>query len=432
MREHLFDSYQKIEIIFVTLSQLCCSWYMEPSDLVERIQRVDVDAAGVGGIAAMVGNVTRLKGWIATVEAAAARRAGELERAGEATSASDLISRGMKTSRRSAEKTQRRGEALSKAPIIESELAGGRISTEHADALASAAGRLDDAQRDALFERDDELARRAAAETPAQFARTLSKIAAEISLDDGIERSEQQRREATLAHGINSDTGMGWVRAELHPDDYQKVKRRLDAEVAAMKYLDGNAGRRHEQLAAEALVNLVTGTRGVARVPAEVVVLIDLATLTGDVHPESTCEYSDGTPMPAEIARRHACDAKIIPVVLGSDGMPLDVGRGARHATPAQRHALRAVYRTCAVDGCDTGFDRCEIHHLIEWLQLGETDLANLLPVCSYHHHRAHEGRWRLQLDPSTRQLSVYLPDGSLHSTCLPDILAERESNEAA
>lgn len=136
--------------------------------------------------------------------------------------------------RRSAEKTQRRGDALSKAPAVEKQLSDGRISSEHADALANTAQRLDnDDQRAALLGHDDELARRAADGTPGQFARTLSKMAAEISLDDGIERSEQQRRDAKLSHGINPETGMGWIRADLHPDDYRKVKRRLDAEVNA-------------------------------------------------------------------------------------------------------------------------------------------------------------------------------------------------------
>ncbi|MFK7918336.1 MAG: hypothetical protein AB8G14_09690 [Ilumatobacter sp.] len=405
---------------------------MDVARLIERIERVDVASASVGELASVMGDLGRLKGWVGSTEAAAAHRAGELERSGQASSAADLISRGTKTSRRSAEKTQRRGAALAQAPGVEQQLAAGRISTEHADALATAAGKLDDEQRSALFERDEQLARRAASQTPAQFARTLSKAAAEISLDDGIERSEQQRRAATLSHGINADTGMGWIRAELHPDDYQKVKRRLDAEVNAMKRLPKHEGRRYEQLGADALVALVTGGRAASRVPAEVSLLIDHQTLSSGPHADTVCEYSDGNPLPAETARRHACDAKIIPAVLDSIGMPLDVGRGARHATLAQRTALRAMYRTCGVDGCDTGFDRCEMHHLVEWNDLGDTDLENLVPVCSFHHHRAHEGRWRLQLEPSTRQLSVFLPDGSLHSRCLPDMVAERADSRTA
>jgi hypothetical protein len=85
------------------------------------------------------------------------------------------------------------------------------------------------------------------------------------------------------------------------------------------------------------------------------------------------------------------------------------------------------MYRSCAIDGCDQHFDRCHIHHLVEWDDLGLTDLDNLVPLCSFHHHRAHEGRWQLQLDPSTRQLTVRLPDGSPHLQSLPDLLAERQ-----
>jgi hypothetical protein len=39
-------------------------------------------------------------------------------------------------------------------------------------------------------------------------------------------------------------------------------------------------------------------------------------------------------------ARRLACDACIVPLVLGSDSMPLDVGRQQRLATTALRDAL--------------------------------------------------------------------------------------------
>ena len=39
------------------------------------------------------------------------------------------------------------------------------------------------------------------------------------------------------------------------------------------------------------------------------------------------------------------------------------------------------MYRTCGYPGCDIMFDRCDIHHVIEWLRHGTTDLDNLLPL---------------------------------------------------
>ncbi len=70
---------------------------------------------------------------------------------------------------------------------------------------------------------------------------------------------------------------MGYLRGELHPDEFQKLKRRLDAEITALKALAENDGLDHGQLAAKALVALVTGGRAASTPPPEVSVLIDLA-----------------------------------------------------------------------------------------------------------------------------------------------------------
>jgi hypothetical protein len=46
-------------------------------------------------------------------------------------------------------------------------------------------------------------------------------------------------------------------------------------------------------------------------------------------------------PITPETARRLACDADLIPAVLGSDGTVLDIGRSQRSWTTAQRRAAR-------------------------------------------------------------------------------------------
>lgn len=305
-------------------------------------------------------------------------------------------------------------------------LADGRITTEHADAFADAAGRMaDDDQRRALFDKSDELAAAAASKTPEQFRRFVNRTANEVEGDDGLARSEQQREQARLVHGHDDDTGMGWLRILVHPDDYQSVRRKIEAEVASLRMSGSFLNWSYGRLAAQAFMNIFNGTRSSQPAPSEVMVLIDYQTMVAGLHAETVAEYSDGAPIPAEAARRHACSSNIIPVVLDGEGRPLDVGRGRRQATQAQRHALRAMYRTCAVGGCERSFERCEMHHLHEWDHLGETDLDNLVPICSFHHHRAHEGRWRLRLEASSRELTVWLPDGTLHSRCLPDMSTE-------
>ena len=113
-----------------------------------------------------------------------------------------------------------------------------------------------------------------------------------------------------------------------------------------------------------------------------------------------------------------ACEADVIPIVLDGDGRALDVGRGARLATEAQRQALRAMHRTCIAPNCEVPFDDCRIHHIVPWEQGGATDLSNLAPLCESvkHHHQVHEGGWTLTMTPD-RVATWFRPDGTVHQT---------------
>lgn len=406
---------------------------MELAKRLESLKDLDSGAASAVEVLEATRSIRMLRGFLSAKEAELARRSTELHDRGESNTAENVLQNASKASQRAAERTTKRAEALGQTDAMANGLAEGAITTEHADALADAAGRMtDDDARNALFGEDDELARVAASKTPEQFRRFVNRRANALSGDDGLSKSEQQRHQARLTHGHEDDTGMGWLRVLLHPDDYQSVRRRIEAEVAALRTGQQHRGLSYERLAAVAFMNIVNGERISKPAPSEVMVLIDHATLVSGLHTDTVSEYSDGMHLPAETARRHACTSNIIPVVLGSDGQPLDVGFGARQATRAQRNALRAMYRTCAVGGCERSFERCEIHHLLPWDDLGPTDLENLIPICSFHHHRAHEGRWRLQLEASSRELEVWLPDGSLHSRSLPDMMIERAERRSA
>ncbi|QCX29097.1 DUF222 domain-containing protein [Nocardioides jishulii] len=90
-------------------------------------------------------------------------------------------------------------------------------------------------------------------------------------------------------------------------------------------------------------------------------------------------------------ARRLACNAKIIPAVLGTDSEVLDLGRASRLFSKAQRRALALRDQTCRAEGCDIPGTWSEAHHLVPWSQGGATDLDNAALLCSHHHHRAHD-----------------------------------------
>ena len=213
---------------------------------------------------------------------------------------------------------------------------------------------------------------------------------------------------------VDKPTGMHHTHLSLDPERDAKLWSAIDAQLATIKQHDGNSGTPIDQLLADAVVSAVSGERcGERRVP-EICVHIDYATMLNGLHEHSLCETADGIPLPPETVRRLACEAAIVPIVLNGAGEVLDCGREVRVANRAQRRALRAMYRTCGYPGCDVTFDRCDIHHVIEWLRHGSTDLDNLLPLCGTHHHLVHEGRWRLTLDKH-RVITIHRPDGTRH-----------------
>jgi hypothetical protein len=99
--------------------------------------------------------------------------------------------------------------------------------------------------------------------------------------------------------------------------------------------------------------------------------------------------------------RRLACNAQLLPVVLGGDSEILDQGRARRLFTPAQRRALLRRDRRCRAEGCDIPGTWAEAHHWIPWEHLGNTDLADGVLLCSHHHHRAHDDQYEPERLPN-------------------------------
>jgi len=100
----------------------------------------------------------------------------------------------------------------------------------------------------------------------------------------------------------------------------------------------------------------------------------------------------------ATTARILAAEANIIPAVLGGAGEVLDLGRARRLFSPAQRHALAEQHGGCAFPGCGHPPGYTEAHHIQWWSNGGTTDLANGVPLCSFHHHRVHDDGWEIDM----------------------------------
>ncbi len=105
------------------------------------------------------------------------------------------------------------------------------------------------------------------------------------------------------------------------------------------------------------------------------------------------------------------CDATFYALLLSSLGLPLDLGRSVRLATPAQRRALAIRDGGCVFPGCGNPPSWCDAHHVLAYEQLGPTDLANLALLCRRHHGVTHRRGWQMHAN-SDQTFTWVTPSG--------------------
>jgi hypothetical protein len=111
----------------------------------------------------------------------------------------------------------------------------------------------------------------------------------------------------------------------------------------------------------------------------------------------------------ARQVRRIACDAKITPMVLDGDSLPLDVGRAKRTAPPGIRRALTYRDSGCAFPTCDRPPQWTDAHHVTHWVDGGPTELANMTLLCRRHHTLVHHSDWQVRIRDG---LPEFIPPG--------------------
>lgn len=123
-----------------------------------------------------------------------------------------------------------------------------------------------------------------------------------------------------------------------------------------------------------------------------------------------------GERLSAAAVRRLACDAEIIPAVLGTQGEVLDVGRTQRLVTTGVWNALVLRDRSCAFPGCNRLPIACDAHHITHWADGGTTALGNLVLLCRKHHTAIHRSPWTVSIDPTTGK-PVWMPPPLIDDT---------------
>jgi Domain of unknown function (DUF222) len=308
---------------------------------------------------------------------------------------------------------------LSGLPQIAKAFGAGEISFEHAALIAKLACAVG---TEPLADYEPILLELASTAPPAKLRIACEHLRQLLDPDGDEDQAARQRRQRYLAAGRTID-GMVHLQGLLDPAAGDVVLTALQAAMPApAEYEERTPGQRR----ADALTDICAGWLGSGEAPTsggirpQVQVTVSLQTLqsapqgTGGLGPPVLGDVpvlADGQPIPVGEARRLACDAAIIPVVLGSHSEPLDVGRQARLAPVGLRRALNLRDGGCRFAGCDRPASWCDAHHIRHWAHGGDTSLANTVLLCQYHHSLIHEG-WRLLGDPN-EMLEFRRPDGT-------------------
>ncbi len=307
-----------------------------------------------------------------------------LDALGDSGADSAVVGRSVgRRSQRQAKKDRVTARGLAEMPTLADGLAEGRLNVEHAAIVAEVAEQVTPEVAAELVP----LAETIPADMFARNAREF--VSRHTSAAQAEERHRRQRARRAGWHTVNGD-GSVEIHARFDKATGEAVladwQRRTDRLWHADGGRDGSPDdvRTHTQRRADALAALVTEAR---------------TTDSGPIHPrfqihivwnlhDSTITWLDGTTVPDSVIEQIGPAADVIGHLFSADGQPLWVGRTKRLATIAQWRSLIVATRGCKQCGAD--IDRCQAHHLREWLDGGPTDIDNLELLCHTCHSEAH------------------------------------------
>lgn len=305
-------------------------------------------------------------------------------------------------------------------------LGAGEISLDHAGVIAHLA---DAVGAERLGAGQQILLDQSRVDHPGNVRRAAKHLRILLDGDeaDGAERRRYEGRYLSIARTfqgmvaidglldpVGGETVLAAITAATAPprpgDDRSAQQRRADAlvdicgRVAACGDLPTSGGIRPQVAVTVELAALIDGAVADPSAGPQVstgpqvptgpqVVAAGAAGWSGP--PRRAAVLGSGEPIGPGMARMLACDAGVVPVVLGSASEPLDIGRRARVVPAGLRRALALRDGQCRWPGCDRPSPWCDAHHLVAWSDHGRTSLDNLILLCRHHHTLAHHG-WRV------------------------------------
>lgn len=331
----------------------------------------------------------------------------ETVEANETLSLPNWLAHRQKLTRREAHRQSRVAKALDAHPLTAIALTQARVNREQAEAILRGLETLPvDLDPDLVVKAEEhllQLAKDFDAKALKNLARSILEVVAPEVADEHLAKQlEKEERDAAAA-----------VRFSMWEDGHGKVHGRftLDAFSGAglKKALLALAAPRHRASTGPLGERLPAPERlgqafmeYVQRYPtdklpragglnATVVVLMPLETLKGGLR---AAKLDTGETISPALARRLACEAGLIPAVLGGKSEVLDLGRSRRFHSKAQRIVATIEHGGCDAEGCDAPPGMSQMHHLHAWSAGGETNTRDVLMLCPPDHRRIHDPRY--------------------------------------
>jgi hypothetical protein len=280
------------------------------------------------------------------------------------------------------------GEPIPAAlPETGAAIATGALSLDHARVISKAVEKLPTGlDSDVRADVETQLTKHAKALDPAQLSTVARRIHTVLDPDGILDADRPARRELAFVRDVG---GCDLLRGRLDTEGAAIIRTAVDAIATPQPQDQRSPARRR----ADGLVELCRRYLDSGQLPTQggekphITVTMSLDNLSASLGDQ---------PIIAETARRIACDASVIPVVLGATSEPLDVGRATRTIPTAIRRALIIRDKGCIHPGCPKPADWTDAHHVTPWLEGGPTSLDNLVLLCSKHHWTIHHTGWHI------------------------------------
>jgi hypothetical protein len=298
------------------------------------------------------------------------------------------------------------GRLVDRRPVLEAAVSAGAVTVDQAGTIATAMASLPAAAGlETLAAAESALIGAAAQLDPQALRACGQRILGHLERDTGDEDSAAERAERAYQRA-RAGRALYLARVE---DGRVRLTGWLDSEAAAVvtaaldplcRPVPGD-DRTPTQRRADALADVCGLALRTTTLPdnggdrPQIVITVPYDPLRARL---GAGTLDVGAEVPATQVRRLACDAQLIPAVLGGDGEALDLGRARRLFTGAARRALVLRDRGCAFPSCDRPSRWTDAHHIRSWADGGRTDVDNGVLLCGYHHRLVHGGGWDVRL----------------------------------